>query len=199
MFKGAPYLLLAALVSVPVTACRGEATAAQDTPQAATASAAAQAPQPAPSAKTPAQSNTPVPARAGDCFAIGGVAAREACFATSKEYADCTDEFKCVPYRKMYYAEADLKRLEQRAFELADKSYSGRDMWDKAYYKDLKESFTGSNAAWRSFRDAHCTAEQFYSGMSRREMGDLAEACRLEMTNARIEQMKQLLQGLEPQ
>ncbi|MBX9400278.1 DUF1311 domain-containing protein [Lysobacter sp. BMK333-48F3] len=134
-----------------------------------------------------------------DCMAIADLDAREECFALSEDYRRCADsDLHCAPYKKMYALRGQLAKLEADAYALADKAYGNLKMWDQTYLVDMKESFTKSNSAWRVYRDSHCTAEQFYAGTTRKDIGDLAEACRAQLTQARIEEMKTLLQGLKP-
>jgi len=127
---------------------------------------------------------------------------KEACYARQPTNAITSCEqahlYRCEPYKKMHEAEARLRNLEGEADTLADKMYGSREMWDTEYLTDLKNSFKEANATWRSYRDTNCLAEQFYSGISRNEMDDLLEACRLRVTDQRIEEMNTLLEGLKP-
>lgn len=158
--------------------------------------------------KTPQQSGSPSSPTAAepqryqpgdDCLAIGDTDAREECFALSEDYRQCaSSDLRCAPYKEMYALRGELSRLEANAYALADKTYGGLKMWDRAYLADMKQSFAESNTAWRAYRDSHCTAEQFYAGTTRKDIGDLAEACRARLTQARIKEMNTLIQGLKP-
>ncbi len=133
-----------------------------------------------------------------DCMAIGDWNSREECFSKSDDYENCPDiELRCSPYKKMYAARKELETLETHINLLVDQLYGGIEMWDRAYLVDLKESFKDANEAWADYRDKECLSEQFIAGTTRgNEMGNLIEACRLEMTNERIQKLKRSLQTL---
>lgn len=135
-----------------------------------------------------------------DCMAIGEWNSKEECFSKSADYENCAEsEPRCSPYKKMYVARKELETLELQVTLLADKLYSGIEMWDREYLTDLKNSFQEAGIAWGEYRDKECLAEQFISGTTRgNQMSDMTESCRLEATNKRIKVLKKYIEALAP-
>ncbi|RDZ25977.1 lysozyme inhibitor LprI family protein [Lysobacter silvisoli] len=138
---------------------------------------------------------------AQDCFAVGDVEAREACFAKKpdSEIAECerTRVNACAPYKQMHALEQQRIRLGQDFQAKARVSYSSYLKDDPDYLGDLVAHQKTADAAWAAYRDADCLLEPFAQGMSRREAPDLTEVCRVERTKARIEQLKSMTAALE--
>ncbi len=137
-----------------------------------------------------------------DCFAVGDTAKREACFArqSDDDIAECerTRPSACRPYKDMYADERRLQALNTQLLALANKQYASNSKDDPAYLGDLARTTQDADRAWRTWRDAECTAEPFLEGMSRQEAGNLTEACRAEKTKARIDELNHLISNLKP-
>ena len=67
---------------------------------------------------------------------------------------------------------------------------------DPDYVKDLQGYIQQSAQAWARYADSQCLLEPYINGMSRREMEDVAERCRLQMANTRISKLNELLGSL---
>jgi hypothetical protein len=98
----------------------------------------------------------------------------------------------CMPYREMYVAEKSLSAIESASIRSARKTYASYSEGDAAYLRDLESYAARSNRAWRAYREAQCAVEPFAQGMSRALAEDLSEACRVRMTQARIDEIKAL-------
>jgi uncharacterized protein YecT (DUF1311 family) len=105
---------------------------------------------------------------------------------------DCerTHPMRCKPYREMHVAERELAEFEQPSIASARKAYASYADGDAAYLTDLEAAARKANHAWRAYREAQCTLEPFAQGMSRDLSEHLAEACRVRMTRARIDEIK---------
>lgn len=146
-----------------------------------------------PAQGAPAVTSSPAP-QSQDCLAIGGFAGKEKCFATSDDFKDCPQtDGRCWPYRKMYVLEQDLEQLNGELVSLSAKKYASYHESDPAYLTDLGNYLRASDAAWRSYRDKDCYLEQYVQGMSRQEIPDVVEACRVEKTQDRIKDLKELI------
>ena len=152
---------------------------------------------------SPAHGAGATPALQGmqDCFAVGDVSAREACFAKmpDDEIADCERRRAnaCMPYKEMHALEQQRTQLGQQILAKSRQAYASYVEDDAAYLDDLAAYMKTSDTAWVAYRDADCALEPFAQGMSRREAPDLTEACRVERTQARIEQLKALAAELK--
>lgn len=119
---------------------------------------------------------------------------REACYAGWAPET-CSQSRECASYREMHLSETRLREVERRVIELATTQYASYLESDPTYVEDLTRSFISGTSAWRRYRDAHCEAEPLLQGMGRGEVGNLTEACRLELTKARINQIEVLLKA----
>ncbi len=91
------------------------------------------------------------------------------------------------------------KRLaaQQAQIELlAPTTYASYLDGDPTYVTDLLADVRAAAAAWASYRDAHCSSDPMLQGMSRRDSTVLAEACRVQKTQARLREMQALLDAL---
>lgn len=136
-----------------------------------------------------------------DCFAVGDIKARELCFSkkSDDEISECERmrPFACKPYREMHRLDQELDGLNRDLSARTQKQYASYTKDDTAYLGDLSAYLGASSKAWAVSRDADCLLEPFVQGMSRREAGDLTEACRVERTQARIAQIKEWLSTLK--
>ncbi|MEH6419429.1 lysozyme inhibitor LprI family protein [Pseudomonas sp. CGJS7] len=137
----------------------------------------------------------------GDCFVVGELKARELCFSkkSDDEIAECerVRVHACKPYRDMYRLDQEAAALSRELLARARKQYASYTSNDAGYLTDLADYLSASDQAWAASRDTDCLLEPFAQGMSRREAGDLTEACRVERTQARIAQIRELLQALK--
>lgn len=129
-----------------------------------------------------------------NCFAVGQVSEREACFArmSEQELAECArvEPLACTPYRDMHAEGKRMARLAADIEALSRKVYASYTQGDHAYLDDLVASLRDADLAWKRYRDAECLAQPFLEGMSRSEAGDLTEACRLDLTRKRISELE---------
>jgi uncharacterized protein YecT (DUF1311 family) len=129
-----------------------------------------------------------------NCLAIGEIAAKEKCFATSEDFKECPEtDRRCAPYKKMYALEKKLEQLSEDLLSSSQNKYASYRESDPTYLQDLAKYLTESNSAWRSQRDADCLFEQYAQGMARQEIPDLVEACRVERTSERIRELGNLM------
>jgi uncharacterized protein YecT (DUF1311 family) len=144
--------------------------------------------------KGAAASNPRAETAEANCFAIGEVSEREACFAGMSEQAlaECArvKPLACTPYRDMHAEGKRMARLTADIEALSRKAYASYTQGDQAYLDDLTTSLRDADLAWRRYRDAECLAQPFLDGMSRSEAGDLTEACRLDLTRKRISELE---------
>lgn len=151
--------------------------------------------------KEPAPANPQAEAASADCFAVGDVAAREACFSRvgEQELVEC-ERLKpnaCRPYRDMHAEGQKLSRLTAEAQTFSRKVYASYAEGDQAYLDDLAKGLRDADSAWQAHRDAECRVQPFIEGMSRSEAVDLTEACRLDMTRARIAELEAVVARLK--
>lgn len=135
-----------------------------------------------------------------DCD-LHSLADKEACYARQSEdtIASCEQVRRntCAPYKQMYELGRVLSAVESEVAALAEKRSAGMD--DTNYASDLQTELRESGAAWRRYRDSNCAAEQFVMEVPRgREMGDLAELCRVEATKERIATMRRYKEAVRP-
>lgn len=143
------------------------------------------------------KSQTPTPGQVEDppqdCSSISSLADKRSCY--DKQDQATIDEcerihpMRCGPYRDMARAEARLAVVEERSLAAAAAAYSSYVENDASYLSDLKNSAYNANLAWAAYREAQCGLEPFAQGMSRNESEDLIEACRVRMTQARIDEL----------
>lgn len=176
IFRG---LLITALV-FPFAGC------AKTPPQTASS------PAPSPAAEQQSQA----PSEELDCLSISTLPEKRACLA--KQDAAFIDDCErmrptaCKPYRELHFAEETLQQTEANLLRSAQQAYTRYTENDPAYLDDLAAYARQSNEAWRAYRDAQCVLEPFAQGMSRSESENLAEACRLEKTRARVAELDAL-------
>ena len=191
MLKSSHCFLLAALLSVPVTACRGEAPSPQAASQAQAVPRAPQAPAADPSAPGDSMES---------CDGLP-LADKEACYARQAPdlMAECERMrlHHCAPYARMHESEKQLGQLNADLLQAAKKAYGSYEDSQPGYVKDLEESLADSDRTWRAYRDAHCNLDPLIQGMSRREAADLTEACRADKTAARVVEVKEMLATLK--
>lgn len=151
--------------------------------------------------------STPSPAKPsasrqgdGDCMTMGRRAEREACFAkqsdTDLKACERLKPNACVPYKQMFQADRQLASLNDELLARARKSYASYAEDDAKYLSDISQGLAQADQAWRAYRDAQCEVSPFLEGMSRVEAGDVTEACRLELTQARIKELKARISSL---
>ncbi len=131
-----------------------------------------------------------------DCLAISTLPEKRACLAKQDQtFIDDCERMRpmaCKPYRELYFAEHTLQRTQTHLLQSAKRAYASYTANDPAYLDDLATYARESNAAWLTYRDAQCALEPFAQGMSRSESENLAEACRLAKTQARIAELDAL-------
>jgi uncharacterized protein YecT (DUF1311 family) len=180
------YSLIVAMLAFPFTGCAG-------TPL----------PRPAQTASSPA----PVPAQQAqpeeaDCLAISTLPEKRACLAKQDQaFIDDCERMRpmaCKPYRDLHFAEQTLQQTQTHLLQSAKRAYASYTENDPAYLDDLATYARESNTAWLTYRDAQCALEPFAQGMSRSESENLAEACRLAKTQARIAELDALKAATGP-
>ncbi len=131
-----------------------------------------------------------------NCDGRASLAEKRACYATQSQASiDACERIhpmRCKHYRDMDAAEKRLAETEADLLAAAEKTYASYVEDDAAYLTDLKAAAMEANRAWRTYRDAQCALEPFAQGMSRNGAEDLMEACRVDMTHARIAALKAL-------
>lgn len=129
-----------------------------------------------------------------DCDGIPSLGDKRACHARQDQNlidaCERTHPMRCKPYREMHVAERQLAEVEQSSIASARKTYASYTDGDAAYLNDLDAAAGEANRAWRAYREAQCALEPFAQGMSRDLSEHLAEACRVRMTRARIDEIK---------
>lgn len=144
--------------------------------------------------------NGPAMAADQDCTAMGDVQEREACYAKMPEaqIAACESvrSNACRPYKEMHALSGELDRLIQDIKAAARSRYAPYAAGDVAYVDDLIKFIDASDRAWRAHRDAECRLEPLIQGMSRREVADLEEVCRMERSQGRVAELSATLDSL---
>ena len=129
-----------------------------------------------------------------DCDSIPSLIDKRACHVRQDQNlidaCERTHPMRCKPYREMHVAERELAEVEQSSIASARKAYASYADSDAAYLTDLEAAARKANHAWRAYREAQCTLEPFAQGMSRNLSEHLAEACRVRMTRARIDEIR---------
>ncbi len=137
-----------------------------------------------------------------DCLAISTLPEKRACLAQQDQtfINDCERmrPMACKPYRELHFAEQTLQQTQAHLLQSTKHSYASYTENDPAYLDDLATYARESNAAWLTYRDAQCALEPFAQGMSRSESENLAEACRLAKTQARIAELDALKAATGP-
>lgn len=128
-----------------------------------------------------------------DCFAVGDTEAREACFARMprEELAACKRDrpLACAPYADMHRVNARLVETRAALAGALKRSYANYEEIDPGYVGDAQSGLSKREAAWTTWRDALCDLQPYLDGMSRAEIPDLTEACRLEVTAAHVKKL----------
>lgn len=136
-----------------------------------------------------------------DCFTVGDIQNREACFAKQSDDDIATCErmkpSACRPYKEMYVANHRLQSLNTELLTLARKKYASYTKDDASYLTDLARNAQASDRTWRAYRDAECSLEPFIQGMSRDQSSNLTEACRVTKTKARMAELNDLISTLK--
>ena len=139
---------------------------------------------------------------ASDCLAISTLPEKRACLAKQDQaFIDDCERMRpmaCKPYRDLHFAEQTLQQTQTHLLQSAKHAYASYTENDPAYLDDLATYARQSNAAWLTYRDAQCALEPFAQGMSRSESENLAEACRLAKTQARIAELDALKAATGP-
>lgn len=129
-----------------------------------------------------------------DCDGLASLVDKRVCYGKQEQASidDCerTHPMRCRPYREMHGAERELTEVEHSSIAHARKAFASYADGDAAYLNDLEAAAREANRAWRAYREAQCTLEPFVEGMSRDLSEHLAEACRVRMTRARIDEIK---------
>jgi uncharacterized protein YecT (DUF1311 family) len=184
------YSLIVAMLVFPFTGCaRTPLSTPAQTPS-------SPAPFAAPVAAQQAQLDEP------DCLVISALPEKRACLAKQEQtFIDDCERMRpmaCRPYRELYFAEQTLQQTQTHLLLAAKHAYASYTENDPAYLDDLATYARESNAAWLTYRDAQCALEPFAQGMSRSESENLAEACRLAKTQARIAELDALKAATGP-
>lgn len=90
-----------------------------------------------------------------------------------------------------------MHELEGQIQKISAKVYASYLVEDPEYVGDIERHLGRSSKAWNSYRDEQCQLESYINGMSRREIGGIAEQCRLERTKRRISELEGLLTTLK--
>jgi uncharacterized protein YecT (DUF1311 family) len=128
------------------------------------------------------------------CRTAGFYAEREACH-SKLDARLCASSRLCSTYRAMHEAERRLAALESRLLDNASAAYASYRASDPDYLVDLERAFLQGRDAWRAYRDRHCESVPLLQGTSRAEAEGLTEACRLEVTQARVKEIEALLEA----
>lgn len=131
-----------------------------------------------------------------DCFAISVLSNRESCFALTKNECALGD-LKCEPYKNMYFANKKLESTLKKIETLISEVYKSYLADDPGYVNDAVLHSKESDQSWRKYRDSDCLLEQYANSMSRREIDDIAEVCRVSKTEKRIFELKKIVIVLE--
>ena len=102
-------------------------------------------------------------------------------------------EGKSQACKQMQMATMKMHKLESEIINISAEAYGEYLADDPEYVKDIENYLRESGRAWRSYRDAECLLEPYINGMSRREIGSIAEQCKLERTERRIFELEGLL------
>lgn len=95
--------------------------------------------------------------------------------------------------KRMESAAIEMRAIENEIVKMSAAAYSSYLADDPEYIKDIESYLSESDKAWTSYRDAQCQLEPYINGMSRREISNIAEQCKLERTEHRISELKELL------
>lgn len=135
-----------------------------------------------------------------NCFALGDVQKREACIAAMPaadiEACERSKLYACKPYAEMHLREAEVAALRKSVLSAIRKRYAPYEQSERGYLVEAFDSFAQREAGWASYRDVACETRQYLDGMSRNEIPDLSEACRLEQTVQHLAELQQTIERL---
>lgn len=95
--------------------------------------------------------------------------------------------------KQLESATVEMRAIESEIVKISAVAYSSYLADDPGYVKDIENYLNESDKAWASYRDAQCQLEPYIDGMSRREISNIAEQCKLEKTERRISDLEELL------
>lgn len=95
--------------------------------------------------------------------------------------------------KRIKSAAIEMRAIEDEIVKLSAAAYRSYLADDPEYVKDIENYLSESDKAWTSYRDAQCQLEPYIDGMSRPEISNIAEQCKLEKTERRISDLKELL------
>lgn len=128
---------------------------------------------------------------------------KEACYARQAPdlLAECERmrAHHCAPYAKVHELEKELGRLNVALLQSAKRVYATYEDNQPGYVKDLEQSLSEADRAWRAYRDADCALDPLIQGMSRQESVDLTEACRADKTAERVGALEERLSAFSEQ
>ena len=134
-----------------------------------------------------------------DCDALA-LADKESCYARYDEatLAECEAArlYSCAPYARMHRAEVRLKQAGEALLQAMRTAYGSYEHEQPGYLKDAEGAYAAADSAWRAYRDAHCGLTPMLEGMSRPDFPGLIEMCRALMTEARIEEVEEVMSNL---
>jgi uncharacterized protein YecT (DUF1311 family) len=117
--------------------------------------------------------------------------------AESETRANTTSAYSCESgsqaCNRMESAAIEMRAIENEIVKMSAVAYGNYLADDPEYVKDIEDYLSKSDKAWASYRDAQCQLEPYINGMSRREISNIAEQCKLERTEHRISELKGLL------
>ena len=93
-----------------------------------------------------------------------------------------------------------LQDKNNQVEQLVGKVYGvnkGSSEYGADYVQELLTFQNKANRAWKEYRDSTCYAESYIDGMSRREISNIAEDCRLLMTEKKISEINHKISNLQ--
>lgn len=111
----------------------------------------------------------------------------------AKAIAAYSCESESQACKQLESAAIEMRAIESEIVKISAMAYGSYLADDPEYVKDIENYLNESDKAWTSYRDAQCQLEPYINGMSRREISNIAEQCKLERTEHRIAELKGLL------
>lgn len=111
----------------------------------------------------------------------------------AKPMAAYSCESESQACKQLVIATIEMRAIESEIVKMSEVAYGSYLADDPEYVKDIENYLNESDKAWTSYRDAQCQLEPYVNGMSRREISNIAELCKLERTGHRISELKGLL------